>query len=296
MILMICGVPGSGKTLALVKRFLAPALIQGREIYHNIDGLDIFALSLYTKVEPEKIEKLLHYVNPKEYNKICQLAPQGAMIIVDEAQNEWNNREFKEPYNKSALEYMTKHRHYGHDVILATQNFEQVDIGLRRLGSVHYHLKRMSNIGFHNAIKVAVYNQCLDVDMKPIASETWAIDRKIFGLYKSYEGKNVAEVKVKGHHNVFLRSPIIWFMFAILGWNIWSFSRGGFEVVKNPISAAHKKEPAKMQALKCEKYYCGERLYIFILDGKNEEYRIESKNPYGIKCTEQNQQREMPCP
>lgn len=219
MICLVTGVPGSGKSLALVKRYIIPALQRGRRVYTNVDGLNdpspnpyILCLSFASGVPPEDIEKLIFDLPSNNINRVLMDMPGGAIAVVDEAQIFWNARDYASAANKEVLPYFQKHRHFGHDIILATQHFEQLDSGIRRLSEVHYRLKRMKNIGLNKVIKVSVFNQGLTIECKPVASEAWTIDKSIFCCYKSYENNKIAEVKYKSH-NVFLRSPLMWVCF-----------------------------------------------------------------------------------
>jgi zona occludens toxin (predicted ATPase) len=231
MICLITGVPGSGKSLALVKRYIIPALIKGRRIYTNLDGLNdpspnpyILALSFASGVPPEDVEKLIFSIPEKDYNRVLSTMPAGAIAVIDEAQIFWNSRDYSTDNNKNILPYFQKHRHYGHDIILATQHFEQLDSGIRRLAEIHYRLKRMRNIGLNMVVKVSVFSQGLSIEVKPVASEAWTIDKSIFGCYKSYENNKIAEVKYKSH-NVFMRSPLMWvcfLFFVYFAYYVWS--------------------------------------------------------------------------
>jgi len=268
MIFLVTGVPGSGKSLALVKRYIIPALRRGRMIFTNIDGLNdelpnpcVFQLSFASGIPPEDVEKLIFPIPAKGYNKVLMDMPAKAIAIVDEAQVFWNSRDFGTTNNKEILPYFQKHRHYGHDIVLATQHFEQLDSGIRRLSECHYRLKRMKNFGMSNAINVGVFNQGLTIVGKPVATEVWKIDRSIFGCYKSYENDKIAEVKYKSH-NVFLRSPIMWICFLVLCWFLWAVYTGKpqavffGDVVKSPAS-----KPS-FSLGEYDEYFCGDRFYV----------------------------------
>jgi len=233
MVVLVTGIPGSGKSLALVKRYVLSSLKKGRCIYTNVDGLNdpspnpyILALSFASGVPPEDVEKLIFEIPNKGYNDCLMGMPAGSIAVIDEAQDFWNSRDFASENNKEILPYFRKHRHYGHDLILATQHFEQLDSGIRRLAEVHYRLKRMKNIGLGKVIKVAVFNQGLSIEAKPVATEAWSIDKSVFGCYKSYENNKIAEVKYKSH-NVFLRSPMMWICFLFFIYFAWYVASGG---------------------------------------------------------------------
>ena len=80
------------------------------------------------------------------------------------------------------------HRHHGLDIVFATQNIDQVDIGIRRLCGVHYRLSKMSNIGLHSRVRVNVFPDArVSEQFLPLTVENWSIDKNIFKLYDSYK-------------------------------------------------------------------------------------------------------------
>lgn len=312
MICLVTGVPGSGKSLALVKRYIIPALRKGRRIYTNIDGLNdpspnpyILALSFSSGVSPEDVEKLIFEIPEKDYNRVLSAMPSGAIAVIDEAQIFWNARDYATDNNKAILPYFQKHRHYGHDIILATQHFEQLDSGIRRLSEVHYRLKRMKNIGLNMVVKVSVFSQGLSIDIKPVASEAWSIDKSIFGCYKSYENNKIAEVKYSSH-NVFLRSPMMWvcfLFFCYFVYYVWSgqllalfngevFTGRAKKVSVDPLSVSPSSGVPSRNAVNdyfnrvykdgelVVDYWCHRKLYVNVMDSKG--VMINDSLPYNL--------------
>ena len=47
MIILLSGVPGAGKTLNLIKKYIVPALQQGRNVWTNLEGLKTLPLAIY---------------------------------------------------------------------------------------------------------------------------------------------------------------------------------------------------------------------------------------------------------
>jgi len=67
----------------------------------------------------------------------------GTIYLIDEAQLHFASRAWKD-FGTEALWYFSQHRHFGDEVILATQNLKNLDSVLRDLGQ-EYHL--LSNLG-----------------------------------------------------------------------------------------------------------------------------------------------------
>jgi zona occludens toxin len=109
-IILISGLPGSGKTLSAIKRFLIPAIKEGREIYANIEGVNRLGLSLFTEVPFERVEKKLIAYELQTEREIISNQPlepfkfstkrmleginANSLVVIDEAQTIWNNRDF----------------------------------------------------------------------------------------------------------------------------------------------------------------------------------------------------------
>ena len=111
MIRAYFGVPGSGKSTVLVKEFR-----RNRERYDHVYtiNLQIDGVEMITKEDLEKYK----FVN--------------TLILWDEINLDADNREYKS-FSKELRDFFILHRHFGNDIIYATQNFENVDKKVRDL-------------------------------------------------------------------------------------------------------------------------------------------------------------------
>ena len=168
---LVTAPPGTGKTLLLIK-MIFEYLAEGRRVYANIDQL--------------KIEEVL----PLPMNADWRDYPDGSVLIFDEAQEHvafskddlTNFEEFEEPeqlenetttayrlrlsqlkkdYEKRKKKYLESikdiarglqiHRHFGFDIILATQDGSLLNSLTTNIVGEHYHLTRP--FGFrHNVL------------------------------------------------------------------------------------------------------------------------------------------------
>lgn len=78
-------------------------------------------------------------INPKQ--DLGNFMVENALIIIDEASIEYNNRRFKEMPTTS-IEFFKYHRHYQTAINLYSQSWDDVDITLRRLCQNVYYIKR----------------------------------------------------------------------------------------------------------------------------------------------------------
>ena len=111
MIKCYFGVPGCGKSTILVKEYL-----KNRKKYDHIYtiNLQIEGVPMITKEDLEKYK----FTN--------------SLILWDEITMDADNREFK-TFSKELRDQFILHRHFGVDIIYATQNFENVDKKVRDL-------------------------------------------------------------------------------------------------------------------------------------------------------------------
>jgi len=284
MITFITGTPGTGKTLNAVKRYIIPALKAGRLVYTNVP-LSIVHLSIFLKEFDEfTISNLI-----KPYEKYTyKEAKANSLLVIDEAQNFYNNRDFKEKDNKDFIEFLTGHRHYGIDVLILTQHYEQVDLGIRRNCETCIVLKSLRNVGFASQIKAEFYGNALDLNRKPIASQRWSVDSSYYSLYKSYASETITEVK-KPAFNVFLRSPFIWLAFIVLTIVTCNGVKGKYNFLISgskenniliggqggtpppavpPNNNAQQNKFENFSIGEYKEYYCGDKFYVWRLDGR----------------------------
>ena len=105
------GVPGCGKSTTLVKEYR-----KNRRKYKNIYSVNI-EIKGVKQITKEDFEK---YKFP------------DSLILWDEITLDYDNREFKK-FTNEAKEAWLLHRHFGTDIIYATQNYENVDKKIRDL-------------------------------------------------------------------------------------------------------------------------------------------------------------------
>lgn len=242
MIYAICGTPGSFKSCYAVENFVLPALRKNRKVYTNIEGLSTTHIATYYDMDPIAVDENLKvlgrvYDNDGTWHedrdkirKFYDDLPINALVIIDEAQNYFSSRDFKEAFSSELIPWLTKHRHLGNDVVWITQNIESVDITFRRNTHLTYALRRAENLGLKNCAFNYIFDRA-DLDRKHLARKMYRPDPMIFKLYSSYQEKSVEENRKS--YNVLLRSPFVWLaiiVFAYAGYVIFSgsFSRKMF--------------------------------------------------------------------
>lgn len=268
----VCGVPGSGKTLYLLKRFFVPALKAQRNIYTNIEGLNIYRMAEIFGFDALECSRLVHPLcDPNDPDRDLEriryfyedypdkaLRPDNSIFIIDEAQNYFGSRDFKEQYSNDLIKYITRHRHYGHDVVWATQVIESVDISFRRNTAITYALRRMEHLGAKSSSFVYVFDRC-DLEKRHLTRNIFGFDKKYFQCYDSYVAEDVKEKRKS--YNIFLHSPFVWLAVVALIWAGYTVLSGGFAEAVFKTPKPKNRESAVTQVQQTErKEDAGEKL------------------------------------
>lgn len=253
----VCGVPGSGKTLYILKKFLIPALEQKRDIYTNIEGLNVYRIAEIFGLNPVEVENKIHLLYNAEDSPEKALEriryfykdvdtgeerPDNSIFIIDEAQNYFGSREFKQQFSDDLIKYITRHRHYGHDVVWATQVLESVDISFRRNTALTYAMRRMEHLGAKNSSFVYAFDRC-DLDRKQLTRSVFHFDKKYFQVYDSYVCEDVTEKRRS--YNIFLHSPFMWVALLALAWFLYTVLSGSIQ--KNLFHSQTAAKPKKVE-------------------------------------------------
>lgn len=119
------GVPGCGKT-TLASCYARKYMKKGFKVYSNVP-----------------IKGTIQY-NPVEDLGVHQI--ENALIILDEASIEFNNRKFKS-FPDTCIQFFKLHRHYHTEILVFSQSWNDCDATIRRL-AFQYYLVRPSLIPY----------------------------------------------------------------------------------------------------------------------------------------------------
>lgn len=253
MIYAICGTPGSFKSCYAVENFVLPALRKGRKVFTNIEGLSAAHISAYYDLDPISVEENLqvlgrvydddgtYHEDRDKIRKFYEDLPINALVIIDEAQNYFSSRDFKEQFSSDLIPWLTKHRHLGNDVVWITQNIESVDITFRRNTHLTYALRRAENLGLKNAAFNYIFDRA-DLDRRHLARKMYRPDPTIFKLYSSYQEKSVEENRKS--YNVFMRSPFVWLAVVVFAYAAYVMFSGSF---MRGVTNSHTPPPKKVE-------------------------------------------------
>jgi len=215
MIRIFEGVPGSGKTYAMVhylRRFAEWddfykewILKDGVLIISNIEGLRIPHLDFGKLVDELGLkgvfsEDFIKSLWDKGYTKI--------IFAIDEAQRYFDRRYF----DKEVFYFFQYHRHYGVDVLLATQDSSTIAKEIRVLAEFIIRAEQRSL-----TVKSFKYRFYTPDDRTHLFNKTISKDPKVFAMYKSFHMEEVDKPP-----NVLLRSLILpavgFLLFIVFAW------------------------------------------------------------------------------
>lgn len=186
LICAYCGIPY--EAIADYFHVLGQAVDENGRTYEDKD------LVRYWFLKPESIE----WVETQNSNRQTERVPNwdvaeqienGSLVIIDEVQNYYSNRDFATNYSKSCIDYITKNRHFGWTLWWMSQSVESVDVTFRRNTQYVYFLERKEIYGSATTSSVKMFEGWLagqKTSMPPFATSTFKFDKRYFNAYNSY--------------------------------------------------------------------------------------------------------------
>jgi len=191
-LVLVSGVPGTGKTLYCIQKYIIPELKRGGIVYTNIDGIIHRRISHLFDIDIFDVESNLRQITDPEY--FYKDLPKNVMIVLDESQNIFSNRDWQSRANNECIKYLMEHRHYGHKVVFITPAIDSLDAGIRRIVEFTYKHKSFSALGNTKTVRMAVFDQC-NMAKGPLQVVTWKHDSRVYDCYKSYFTEGTKEQK-----------------------------------------------------------------------------------------------------
>jgi zona occludens toxin len=207
MITAHLGRPGGGKTYEIVKYQIIPTILKDkRKVVTNIP----IQIDHIEKIHGKEYSDLVDLVDGKfhdfagnrpfshvddflKYDDWRNEKGQGCLFIIDEA-----HLSIGRNADSAVLEYLSMHRHYGHDIIVVTQSYRKLNRDLRDMVEVAYHCAKMAAYGDDTRYIRKTFHG-LDNMRDPVHIEEREYDEAIYPYYKSHTKNNssVEEASVK---------------------------------------------------------------------------------------------------
>lgn len=208
--LFYCGPPGSGKSYHVVKEVIIPSLKEGRKILTNLPvRLDV----METKIPELKFVEKMNFLEMIDEDKIRNIHEivadpkgvyAGCLIVIDEAHNYWPT---DEPIkNKDFKKWYTEQRHYFQDVVLLTQDFDNVHKFMRSITEKRFEYSKNADKGFENGYNEDYY---IGKSKKRPVRTMHSYDKFYFQFYFSHSqslaGKGLSEKRVGRKVNILFK-------------------------------------------------------------------------------------------
>lgn len=238
------GYPGSGKSHALVKDVIVPAVLNGRRVVTNVDGINPDAIRGYCAERVDDAGQLGEVVTfdgqqasdpgfwPTESVSDADTFIKGGDLIVFD---EWRLY-FKARGNGWAPDDLVKflrwHRHLTHegghstDVHIATQLSTDLHSDVRGLCERSYKYAKLRAAGMENQYSWKVWQGHLQAKNQHYANGLGTYDKAIFPLYKSSQAAagSHSELSTNKRDSIWSQ-PKTWIVlvlpFILLGLGLW---------------------------------------------------------------------------
>lgn len=254
MIYLYYGKLGDGKTYHVVSNEILPALRHGRNVYTNIDGLDLREIAFYLNKPLAEIDSHVHiFEDTNQIIDMCQLQEgdktgesclleKGSLVVVDEAQLVWNNRDFKNT-KKEFAHLLQWCRHLGLDFVFVTQDVGNLEVLIRRMCNYAYQVKNMRLLSAFLGNRYIINVRQTPQDLTIMSRSLGSFDPKIFRLYRS-----MVETSRHKSSGAFLQVWWFWAIILVVGFQI--FKSGGKlqtldKSVKIPVNAQKYVNPVE---------------------------------------------------
>lgn len=236
-ITMYAGPPGAGKSHALVAELMVPAVMLGRRVVTNVDGVDPEKVRDYCAAKIEKeggsIDDLGDVVLfdgkratqpgffPTESIPDTETIVKGGdLLIFDEWRLYWERRgkirgKGEQEENRELEPFLRWHRHLTNaegvatDVAIASQLPTDVHQDLKGLISKLYKFRKLDMLGTPTHYVYRVYDGHSDARGNPFVNGREKYRKDVFPLYASYSGgKGAAELRTDRRSSIWSKKLI----------------------------------------------------------------------------------------
>ncbi len=215
------GLMGSGKTYEVVGFVILPALLKGRRVVTNIEGVDFEKITAYLHQKNPGVElgKLVCVTNeqvgaedffPSEDGQENAVVQGGDMVCLDEA---WRFFGTGVKLLPATMVFLREHRHYTNpetsvscDLVLMLQSITDLQKTVKNVVELTFKTHKLKTVGLNKRYRLDMFE---GTDMKPSKrADTFqkSYDPAIYALYSSYAAGKGKEVAIDSRQNV-LRNP-----------------------------------------------------------------------------------------
>ncbi len=215
------GLMGSGKTYEVVSSVILPALLKGRRVVSNIDGLDYEKIKIYLlEQKPDAIiGELLSVTNqqiesagffPVKNDDYSAIVRGGDIVCIDEA---WRFFGTSTKIRQEIHIFLREHRHFTHpktrvacDLVLMVQSIGDLHRNVKSVVELSFRTHKLKTVGLDRRYRLDMFEGSIQrISMR---ANTWqkAYDPAIYSLYSSYAAGSGKELAIDDRQNI-LKDP-----------------------------------------------------------------------------------------
>lgn len=206
MITILTGAPGHGKSFTLVK-IIDEAVHKKKPVVTNVplrsDWAEVMARRhvafgrwrpVALKRKADSYRKLVFISG--DISELVRVRIKGtregrALMVLDESQRMLNVRNYRDEDQKILSDYVSGHRHYGVDMILATQHMDNLATDVKRLYEYHSEVRNFRRLPLFGAIfrvnvffRTTVWNDRKKT--KATLPEVYTLSKSLARLYTTH--------------------------------------------------------------------------------------------------------------
>jgi zona occludens toxin len=249
------GLMGSGKSYECVSSVIMQAIMKGRRVVTNVDGIHGDAIRAYIHekkgIALELLGTVVHCKNDDVLKAdflphgtdVDTFVKPGDIVCIDEAWRFWGS-DSKIPKEHSI--FFREHRHYvdpetkvSCDLVLMVQDISDLHRTLKVVVELSFRTTKIKSLGLVKRYRVEMWEGWKQHIKSRVKVEIKKYDPAIYPLYSSYDGGQGREVTVDDRQNI-LRNPVLWGLiavFIVLGsasaWAVSKFFKGPQDKAKS---------------------------------------------------------------
>lgn len=201
-ILAYTGLPGAGKSYAVVEHQILPALRAGRRVVTNIPmHVDTVRSKIVTG---ELVELPLEKITA-EPETIYEYVTPGSVLVLDEVWRIFPAGQRADKVPEPFRKLLAEHRHMVNDkgesaqLVLVTQDLAQIAAFARQLVEQTFRTVKLSSVGLRAGYRLDVFNGPISGPNPPLQNRL----REVYGRYRKdvwqfYKSHTMSEAKAEG--------------------------------------------------------------------------------------------------
>lgn len=230
------GLMGSGKSYEVVSEVILPAILAGRRVVTNVDGIsnDLIREYLFeTKNIPlQRLGTVVHctnedvfapdffpYYDDKKSAVTDTFVQAGDLVCIDEAWRFWGTDKKLHPHHRS---FFLEHRHFVHpdthvacDLVLMIQDMGTLHRFIKSVVAFSFRTHKKVSLGLNNTYSVNMWEGSKQVKGGLIGTWVRKYRKEIFPLYSSFKGGvGGKSVNSDARQNILLNKRL-WFMLLL---------------------------------------------------------------------------------